>query len=138
MDGKGLTFPYSEAKKVLNIKSDDTVCEGFKKLVKVGLIDILSRGNRNTGKETRYAISDRWNKYGTREFVKGVYEKIGTPAGFDAPKRRLQKIPATEVRSKPATGIRSGEQKPQSCPLRESVVNECNQLEEVTSGDSIN
>jgi len=86
----GLEFPYSEAKSLLGMSSS-TFTECIQLQVKVGLLDITRRGNPYRRETSVYAISNRWEKYGTPGFQKVEYKKISTPAGFDAPEKREQK-----------------------------------------------
>ncbi|MBA7581159.1 hypothetical protein ES708_23061 [subsurface metagenome] len=67
-----IIFTYKEAIKIMNnitfIKSRDRLLEN-------GLIDIVKRGGFNK-EPTIYGLSDRWKKFGTKEFVKFNRRKI--------------------------------------------------------------
>lgn len=76
-----IVFTYSEAVRLLGI-SPQTFQRAIDKFIKVGLIDIARQGqggivenNKITGKVSLYAISDRWELFGTINFIKQVRKK---------------------------------------------------------------
>ncbi len=69
-----IVFTYSEAKE-LGLKSPDTFHRVIRELVEdKGFVDIAEFGNWYGKKPTKFAISNRWIKYGTSE-----YETIKIP-----------------------------------------------------------
>lgn len=71
-----IVFTYSEAMRSLDISSQ-TFQRAIDKFIKVGLIDIIRLGqggivkdSKITGEASLYAISDRWEDYGTDSFIK--------------------------------------------------------------------
>jgi len=67
-----IIFTYQEAK---NIMAIDTFIKSRNKLIEVGLIDIVKRGGLEK-QPAIYGLSDRWKKYGTKDFVKIDIKKI--------------------------------------------------------------
>ncbi|UCG80776.1 MAG: hypothetical protein JSV60_00395 [Desulfobacterales bacterium] len=66
-----IQFPYAEARE-LGIKSDATFYKIIRQLVEErGLVDITEPGNWYLKQPTKYAISERWKRYGTPDY-KGV------------------------------------------------------------------
>ncbi len=61
-----LLFTYSEAKELG--MSSKTFWLALRELIQKGFIDIAQPGNPYAKEPTRYAISERWRKYGTMEF----------------------------------------------------------------------
>lgn len=63
-----IVFTYSEAKE-LGIKSSQTYYKVIRELVgDKGFIDIAEQGNWYEKKPTKFAISERWKRYGTDEY----------------------------------------------------------------------
>ena len=62
-----ITFTYNEAKK--EGYPGTTFSTAIGQLVEVGFLDIASSGSGMFKQPTRFAISERWRKYGTLEFV---------------------------------------------------------------------
>ena len=63
-----IIFTYGEAKE-LGIKSPDTFNRVIHELVEVkGFIDVAERGNWYEKKPTKFAISQRWKRYGTPDY----------------------------------------------------------------------
>jgi len=63
---RNIIFTYREAIKIMSI---NTFIKSRNKLMERGFIDVIKRG----GLEKRpmiYGLSDRWKKYGTKDFVK--------------------------------------------------------------------
>jgi len=70
-----LVFTYQEAQKRLEI-STGTFRNCIDELLSLGLIDITHHGSGgHNGDNSLYAISDRWEKYGTDYFVKKIRPK---------------------------------------------------------------
>ena len=67
-----IIFAYQEAKKVMSI---NTFIKCRNKLIENGLIDIVKRGGFYN-QPAIYGLSDRWKKYGTKDFVKIDIRKI--------------------------------------------------------------
>lgn len=88
-----ITFPYSEAAQ-LGINSMGFT-RALDKLIEVGFIDIHVQTRGYNKEPTRYAICDRWKKYGQSDFIRGYRNKPPrTPGGWAAKKR-----PKTSARS---------------------------------------
>jgi hypothetical protein len=68
-----IVFTYAEAKKELGMPPS-TFMKSIDKLIEVGLIDVIHSGSGGRspdglhGDVSLYAISDRWQKYGTPDF----------------------------------------------------------------------
>ena len=100
----GLVFTYNEAK-ALGISTSQFAVV-MKKLVELGFIDVEHQGGGVGRDYSRYAVSNRWENYGT-----DLFEKVTKP-------RRLwrgQDVRSNMARSKKTTKVRS-------CQLRRSVV----------------
>lgn len=69
---KHIIFTYQEAIKIMH---QDTFLKCRNKLIENGLIDIIKRGGFYN-QPTIYGLSDRWKKYGTKDFVKIDIRKI--------------------------------------------------------------
>ena len=63
---RDIIFPYREAIKVMN-KRTFTNCRD--KLIENGLIDIIKRGGFYH-QPNIYGLSNRWKKFGTKDFIK--------------------------------------------------------------------
>jgi hypothetical protein len=63
-----IQFPYAEARE-FGIKSDRTFYRIIRQLVEDrGFIDIVEPGNWYLRQPTKFAISQRWKRYGTADF----------------------------------------------------------------------
>ena len=69
---RNIIFTYQEAK---NIMAIDTFIKSRNKLIERGFIDIVKRGGLEK-QSAIYGLSDRWKKYGTKDFVKVDIKKI--------------------------------------------------------------
>jgi hypothetical protein len=97
-----IKFTYGEAKE-LGIKSPDTFNKVIRELVKdKGFIDIAERGHWYEKKPTKFAISERWKRYGASDFEKVEISRI-LPKGKGFQKTKLD----TVERSQQATVDRS-------------------------------
>jgi len=70
-NSRNIILTYMEAKKIMSI---DTFIEDRKQLIERGFIDVIKRG----GLEKQcmiYGLSNRWKKYGTKDFIKVDIEK---------------------------------------------------------------
>ena len=67
-----IIFPYREAK---NIMAINTFIKSRNKLIERGFIDVKKRGGLEK-QPMIYGLSNRWEKYGTKDFVKVDIEKI--------------------------------------------------------------
>lgn len=71
-----IVFTYGEAKE-LGMKSTRTFHKILKELIEEkGFIDIEKRGNYYNNEPTLYRISDRWRKYGTRQYEKAKIPRV--------------------------------------------------------------
>lgn len=68
-----IIFPYREAIKIMHI---GTFIKCKNKLIERGLIDIVKRGGFYK-QPNIYGLSERWKKYGTKDFIKKDIRKIG-------------------------------------------------------------
>lgn len=76
-----LTFSYEEASR----KHQYTATKfrrAIDELVKLGFIDLVKVGGRSYMNYTIYALSDRWEKYGTNSFVENSRSKICNSQGY--------------------------------------------------------
>jgi hypothetical protein len=62
-----IVFPYSEAEKFGYSRRQFN--EAKRELVEHGFIDVNNEGGIYDGDTAKYSISDRWEKYGTPEFI---------------------------------------------------------------------
>ena len=69
---RNIILTYQEAK---NIMAIDTFIKSRNKLIERGFIDIVKRGGLEK-QSAIYGLSDRWKKYGTKDFVKVDLKKI--------------------------------------------------------------
>ncbi|MBA7560767.1 hypothetical protein ES695_02845 [Candidatus Atribacteria bacterium 1244-E10-H5-B2] len=69
---RNIIFTYQEAK---NIMAIDTFIKSRNKLIERGFIDVIKRGGLEK-QSAIYGLSDRWKKYGTKDFVKVDLKKI--------------------------------------------------------------
>jgi hypothetical protein len=83
-----IQFTYGEAEQKYGI-SAGKFTRAIDDLIRVGLIDITRSGLGLKKDVTLYAISDRWQKYGTDEFVVKKRPKRRQHFGFAGRKRRL-------------------------------------------------
>ena len=67
-----IIFTYKEAVKVMSI---NTFIKCRNKLIERGFIDVINRGGLEK-QPAIYGLSDRWKKYGTKDFVKIDIKKI--------------------------------------------------------------
>lgn len=63
---KHIIFTYKEAKEIMAI---NTFIKSRNKLIEHGIIDIIKRGGLER-QPMIYGLSDRWKKFGTKDFVK--------------------------------------------------------------------
>ncbi len=76
-----IQFSYVEAKRSWGIL-DGRFTRAIDDLIRVGLIDIAKTGSGLQQDVTLYAISDRWKKFGTDEFVEMKRPKRTQQYGF--------------------------------------------------------
>ncbi|MBA7490837.1 hypothetical protein ES702_01380 [subsurface metagenome] len=62
---KNIVFLESEAKKIMSLK---TFREDYRKLIKLGFIDLVKRGGFYNQPHI-FGLSKRWEKYGTKDFI---------------------------------------------------------------------
>jgi hypothetical protein len=67
-----IVFPFREAIKIM---TNRTFIKCRNKLIKNGLIDIIKRGGFYH-QVTIYGLSNRWRKFGTKDFIKKDIKKI--------------------------------------------------------------
>jgi len=80
-DLHGLVFTYAEARSILNI-SDRQFLNILNKLVEIGFLDIEHQGGAYGHDYSRYALSERWQLYGTSSF-KTMEKKRRLALGLD-------------------------------------------------------
>ena len=71
-NAKHIILTYKEAVKVMSI---NTFIKCRNKLIERGFIDVIERGGLEK-QPAIYGLSDRWKKYGTKDFVKIDIKKI--------------------------------------------------------------
>ena len=76
-----IQFTYTEAEEKWGI-SNGRFTRAIDDLIRVGLIDIAKTGCGLHQDVTLYAISERWKKYGTAEFVEMKRPKRSIQYGF--------------------------------------------------------
>jgi hypothetical protein len=81
-----IVFPYRKAKKDFGITSRRFLA-AIDMLVEKGFIDIAEPGNPAARTMTKFAISERWRKYGDKDFKKQERAK-GQSVGFCSPDKR--------------------------------------------------
>ena len=64
-----IVFPYAEASKNFGI-CRSTFCRSIDQLVELGFIDIAHHGGGLMKDCSKYAVSERWKKYGKEGFIK--------------------------------------------------------------------
>ena len=69
-----IVLPYGEVQKKLGV-SRKTISRAIDQLVEYGFIDITHAGGGMNGDCSKYHISDRWELYGTEDFIKKFREK---------------------------------------------------------------
>jgi len=69
---KNITLTYKEAKKIMAIK---TFIKARNILIERGFIDVTRRGGLEK-QSMIYGLSNRWKKYGTKDFIKEDIKKI--------------------------------------------------------------
>jgi DNA-binding PadR family transcriptional regulator len=69
-----IVFPYTEAEEYYEI-SRSSFSKALGRLVEYGFIDITHVGGGREGDCNLFAISDRWKKWGTEEFVSKTRKK---------------------------------------------------------------
>ena len=69
---KHIIFTYQEAIKIMH---QDTFTKCRNKLIENGLIDVIKRGGFYN-QPNIYGLSDRWKKFGTKDFIKIDTKKI--------------------------------------------------------------
>lgn len=69
---RNIILTYLEANKIMSIA---TFINDRKLLIERGFIDVIKRGGLEK-QPMIYGLSDRWKKYGTKDFIKKDIEKI--------------------------------------------------------------
>lgn len=69
---KNIVFLESEAKKIMDL---DTFRKDYRKLIKLGFIDLVKRGGFYNQSHV-FGLSKRWEKYGTKDFIEIDIDKI--------------------------------------------------------------
>ena len=80
-DGE-IVFPYAEAEKKFGITRPTTFRNALDQLIQFGFIDINHHGGGMVKDANTYFISNRWEKYGTPEFIKKNRRKDTRGLGF--------------------------------------------------------
>lgn len=92
-----IQFTLSEASRLLG-KSRTTVLKAKDELLKYGFIDVIHAGGCLDGDCAKYAISNRWMKYGTPDFEKVIRPKDTRNRGFRKnPENRFKQNPGSET-----------------------------------------
>lgn len=91
-----IQFTLSEASRLLG-KSRTTVLKAKDELVRYGFIDVAHTGGCLDGDCAKYAISNRWLKYGTPDFEEIIRPKDTRVRGFlKNPENRYKQNPGSE------------------------------------------
>ena len=69
---KHIIFTYLEARKIM---SEEAFKKSRNKLIERGFIDVIQRGGLEK-QPTIYGLSDRWKKFGTKDFIRVDIKKI--------------------------------------------------------------
>ena len=69
---KHIIFTYLEARKIM---SEKAFIKSRNKLIERGFIDVIKRGGLEK-QPTIYGLSDRWKKFGTKDFIRVDIKKI--------------------------------------------------------------
>ena len=67
-----IIFTYKEAKEIM---SESAFIKSRNQLIERGLIDVIRRGGLEK-QPTIYGLSDRWKRFGTKDFIKADLKKI--------------------------------------------------------------
>lgn len=98
-DNGNLVFTYDEAK-FLGF-SERTFHRTVSRLIELGFLDLEHQGGYYGRDYSRYALSERWKRYGTPQFVKVKKERV-LPPGVDVDSRikaKRKKLPKLAVSS---------------------------------------
>ena len=109
-DNTGIVFTYAEANHFgISTSTFHTIT---KTLVRLGFIDVEHQGGAYGQDYSRYAISDRWRRYGTPEFREVIKRRVLQP-GLDVRSHQEAKLKVpTGNRSYVSTENRSYESPP--------------------------
>jgi len=69
---RNITFTQKEAKGIMDL---DTFRDDYKKLIKLGFIDLVKRGGFYKQPHI-FGLSNRWEKYGTKDFIEVDTDKL--------------------------------------------------------------
>ncbi|MBA7530242.1 hypothetical protein ES705_22445 [subsurface metagenome] len=69
---RDITLTQKEAKKIMRIEAFRA---GYKKLIELGFIDLIKCGGFYKEKHI-FGLSNRWRKYGTKDFIKIDTDKL--------------------------------------------------------------
>lgn len=69
---RDITFTYEEAKKIMTLR---TFRADYRKLIELGFIDLIKCGGFYKEKHI-FGLSNRWRKYGTKDFIKVDIDKL--------------------------------------------------------------
>lgn len=69
---RGIIFPYNEAKKIIDLV---TFRADVRELIKLGFLDLVKRGGFYNQPHI-YGLSNRWRRYGTKEFIEVNIDKL--------------------------------------------------------------
>jgi DNA-binding PadR family transcriptional regulator len=64
-----IIYIYRDMLKDTEVKSRSTITRNLDRLINAGFIDIVKKGQGRKREATVYGISDRWKKYGTKDFI---------------------------------------------------------------------
>ena len=71
-NARNITLTEREAKKIMHA---ETFRADYRKLIKLGFIDLIKRGGFYKEKHI-FGLSNRWKKYGTKDFIKVDIDKL--------------------------------------------------------------
>ncbi|MBA7525116.1 hypothetical protein ES705_17265 [subsurface metagenome] len=69
---RDITITEKESKRIMDSR---TFRSDYKKLIKLGFIDLIKRGGFYKQKHI-FGLSNRWRKYGTKEFIEVNIDKL--------------------------------------------------------------
>ena len=97
-----IEFPYSEAEQLGYSRKQFS--ESKKELVEHGFIDVNNEGGIYDGDTAKYSISDRWEKFGTPEFIfktipKDTRQDRGWTAYWKNRRKKKMNIKSQEIKT---------------------------------------
>ena len=86
-NARELIFTYREAAREFGIRQG-RFCRAIDQLVTYGFLDIVCSGAGVKGDATLYGLSDRWRKYGEKDYEEVTRSKEFRGLGFQNPEKR--------------------------------------------------